>query len=81
MRGGEMVLDVSFEDASWNGLPMKFEAGTPNIADAIGLGAAIDYLTTLGMENVRNHEIDLTRYALEKFHLVLHSMEIDFAVV
>ena len=46
---------------------MKFEAGTPNIADAIGLGAAVDYLSGLGMENVRQHEIELTGYALERF--------------
>ncbi|MCH7625480.1 MAG: aminotransferase class V-fold PLP-dependent enzyme, partial [Chloroflexi bacterium] len=47
LRGGEMVLEVTYEDASWNDLPMRFEAGTPNIADAIGLGAAIDYLNDI----------------------------------
>ncbi len=66
MRGGDMVREVSYEDASWNDLPMKFEAGTPNIADAIALGASVDYLNALGMDNVRQHEIDLTRYALER---------------
>jgi cysteine desulfurase/selenocysteine lyase len=66
MRGGDMVREVSYEDASWNDLPMKFEAGTPNIADAIALGASVDYLNALGMGNVRQHEIELTRYALER---------------
>lgn len=67
LRGGEMVLEVSYEDASWNALPWKFEAGTPNIAGAVGLGAAIDYLTDLGMENIRDHDIEITRYALDSF--------------
>ena len=67
LTGGEMVLAVSYEDASWNELPMRFEAGTPNIADAIGLGAAVDYLQELGMENVREHEVALTKYALDAF--------------
>ena len=48
LTGGEMVLQVTYEKASWAGLPWKFEAGTPNIADSIGLGAAVDYLTALG---------------------------------
>ena len=67
LLGGEMVLEVTYEDASWNDLPMRFEAGTPNIADAIGLGAAIDYLNEIGMQNVRDHEIQLTQYALNAF--------------
>ncbi len=67
MFGGDMILTVSYEDASWNDLPYKFEAGTPNIADAIATGAAVDYLSELGMENVRAHEVDLTAYALECF--------------
>jgi len=67
LTGGEMVLEVSYDRASWNDLPMRFEAGTPNIADAIGLGAAIDYLDALGMENVREHEAELTGYALNAF--------------
>lgn len=65
--GGEMVLEVSYEKATWNDFPMRFEAGTPNIADAIGLGAAVDYLENLGMTQVRNHELDITRYALNAF--------------
>ncbi len=67
MRGGEMVLEVWYDRATWNDLPMKFEAGTPNIADAIGFGAAIDYLNALGMDAIRAHEIRLTEYALELF--------------
>ena len=67
LTGGEMVLEVSYEDASWNDLPMRFEAGTPNIADAIALGAAVDYLEELGMDNVREHEVQLTDYALTAF--------------
>ena len=62
--GGEMVLEVWNDRATWNELPMRFEAGTPNIADAIALGAAVDYLETLGMESVRQHEVQLTEYAL-----------------
>lgn len=64
--GGEMISKVSFDRSSWNELPWKFEAGTPNIAGAIGLGAAVDYLQEIGMEKVRAHEVELTRYALEK---------------
>ena len=64
LRGGEMVLEVWYDHASWNELPMRFEAGTPNIADAIGLGAAIDYLEAIGMDNVREHEMRLTSHAL-----------------
>ena len=67
LTGGEMVLEVWFDRASWNELPMRFEAGTPNIADAIGLGAAIDYLQAVGMDNVRQHEKQLTEYALNAF--------------
>ena len=67
LTGGEMVLQVTYEKASWAGLPWKFEAGTPNIADSIGMGAAVDYLAGLGMENVREHEKQITAYALERF--------------
>ncbi len=67
LRGGEMVMEVWPDRATWNDLPMRFEAGTPNIADAVALGAAVDYLQALGMENVRQHEIDLTCYALKAF--------------
>ncbi|HUI00337.1 MAG TPA: cysteine desulfurase [Nitrososphaerales archaeon] len=64
--GGDMIKEVHMEGAKWNDIPYKFEAGTSNIADAIGLGAAIDYLDALGMDNVRRHEIELVEYAFEK---------------
>ena len=64
--GGDMIREVHKYETTWNDLPYKFEAGTPNIADVIGFGAALDYLSNLGMDNVRNHEIELTKYALEK---------------
>ena len=67
MLGGEMVREVRYDYATWNDLPMRFEAGTPNVADTIALGAAVDYLQALGMENVRQHEKQLTRYALDAF--------------
>lgn len=67
MFGGDMILTVSYDDASWNDLPYKFEAGTPNIADAIATGAAVDYLSALGMDNVLAHEEELTAYALDRF--------------
>ena len=65
LTGGDMVMEVTFEGASWNDLPYRFEAGTPNIAGSIGLGAAVDYLESLGMENVHRHETEITQYALE----------------
>jgi cysteine desulfurase/selenocysteine lyase len=67
MRGGDMVLEVWNDRATWNDVPNKFEAGTPNIADAIALGAAVDYLSGLGMDNVREHEKAITGYALKRF--------------
>ena len=67
LRGGEMVLEVWYDRATWNELPLRFEAGTPTVGDAIALGAAVDYLQTLGMENVRQHEVQLTQYALDAF--------------
>jgi cysteine desulfurase/selenocysteine lyase len=67
LRGGEMVLEVTYEKATWADLPMRFEAGTPSVADAIGLGAAVDYLSAIGMDNIRRHEVELTAYALERF--------------
>ena len=67
LRGGEMVLEVTYEKAIWADLPMRFEAGTPSVADSIALGAAVDYLTGLGMDQVRQHEIALTTYALGRF--------------
>lgn len=66
LGGGEMIRKVTFEGATWNDLPWKFEAGTPNIADVIAFGAAIDYLDALGMDNVRQHEAEITAYALDR---------------
>jgi len=62
--GGEMISRVRLEGATWNDVPWKFEAGTPNIADVIAFSAALDYLSALGMDNVRAHEQELTAYAL-----------------
>ncbi len=64
LGGGEMILNVTKEGFTTTDIPWKFEAGTPMVAEAVGLGAAIDYLPELGMENVRRHEIELTAYAL-----------------
>ena len=65
LGGGDMILRVTLEGSTWNELPWKFEAGTPSIAEAIGLGAAVDYLDRIGMENVHAHEQFITDYALE----------------
>ena len=65
--GGDMISSVTFEKTTYNVLPHKFEAGTPNIAGVIGLGAAIDYLTHIGLDNVAAHEHDLLTYATEQF--------------
>ena len=65
MGGGDMIKEVFKFHTNYNEVPYKFEAGTPNIADVVGFGAAIDYLEKIGMENVRKHEIDLTEYALK----------------
>jgi cysteine desulfurase/selenocysteine lyase len=61
--GGDMISSVTFEKTTWNVLPYKFEAGTPNIAGAVGFGAAVDYLTGVGIENVTAHEEELLAYA------------------
>jgi cysteine desulfurase/selenocysteine lyase len=66
LGGGHMISRVEREHSSWNELPWKFEAGTSAIAEAIGLGAAVDYLAAVGMEQVRAHERDLTLYGLER---------------
>ena len=64
--GGEMIASVSYTESTYNALPYKFEAGTPNIADTIALGVAIDYLNELGVENIAAHEHELTTYATEQ---------------
>jgi cysteine desulfurase/selenocysteine lyase len=66
LGGGDMISRVDFESSTWNELPWKFEAGTSAIAEGVGLGAAVDYLSGIGMERVRAHERDLTAYALER---------------
>jgi cysteine desulfurase/selenocysteine lyase len=66
MTGGEMILTVTLERSTWSEPPNKFEAGTPNIAGAIGLGAAVDYLSELGMRNVRAHEREIVEYAMRR---------------
>ena len=68
--GGDMIREVHKYETTWNDLPYKFEAGTPNVADVICFSAAIDYLVNIGIDNVRNHEIELTKYALEKMSKV-----------
>jgi cysteine desulfurase / selenocysteine lyase len=65
MGGGDMIRRVELEASTWNELPWKFEAGTPAIAAAIGLGTAVDYLSGLGMERVHRYEHFITHYALE----------------
>jgi len=64
--GGEMIRKVTVEETTWNELPYKFEAGTPPIGEAVGMGAAIDYLTAIGIEAIEQHERALTAYALER---------------
>lgn len=66
LGGGDMIKEVDKYETSYNELPYKFEAGTPNIADVVGFGASIDYLNRIGMPAVRTHEINLVRYAMER---------------
>jgi cysteine desulfurase / selenocysteine lyase len=68
MGGGDMISRVTLEKSTWNQLPYKFEAGTPSIAEAIGLGAAIDYLNTVGMEQIKQYTEQLTLFALSRLH-------------
>jgi len=68
--GGEMIREVHTTGASWKDLPYKFEAGTPNVSGAIGLGAAVDYLQNIGMTNVFDHEKEITGYALGRLREV-----------
>lgn len=70
LTGGDMIRNVGFDSVTWNDVPLKFEAGTPAFVEAIGLGAAVDYLDALGMENVRAHERELTAYALDQLRPV-----------
>jgi len=66
LTGGDMIKRVSYESTTYNELPWKFAAGTSNIADAIALGTAVDYLSAIGMSWVRAHELSVTAYALER---------------
>lgn len=66
MGGGDMISKVTLDGSTWNDLPYKFEAGTPSIAEAIGLGFAVDYLSEVGMDKIHEHEQIMTAYALER---------------
>jgi cysteine desulfurase/selenocysteine lyase len=68
--GGDMILEVSFNGTTWNELPYKFEAGTPNISGAIGLGAAIRYLSAIGMDRIAAHEHEVLSYMMEQLSSV-----------
>jgi cysteine desulfurase/selenocysteine lyase len=68
--GGDMIAEVSFEKTTYNQLPFKFEAGTPNIAGVIGLGAAIDFIQSIGFDEIHQHEIELTDYLLTALRAV-----------
>ncbi|HEY52354.1 MAG TPA: cysteine desulfurase [Caldilineae bacterium] len=70
LGGGDMIREVKMTGSSWNDLPYKFEAGTPAIAEVIGLGAAVDYLNDLDMDWVATHEREITTYAWEQIHQV-----------
>lgn len=70
MGGGDMIKSVHLHYSEWNDVPHKFEAGTPSMAEAIGLGAAVDYLAGLGMENVQAHEQAMAAYALDRLSTV-----------
>ncbi|MDG6997005.1 MAG: cysteine desulfurase [Nitrososphaerota archaeon] len=70
LLGGDMIKQVHREETQWNELPWKFEAGTSNIADVIGFSAAIEYLTNLGMQRIFEHEVDLSRIALEELQKI-----------
>jgi cysteine desulfurase/selenocysteine lyase len=66
MGGGEMIKEVTFDKTTYNDLPYKFEAGTPNIADTVAFKAALDFVNEVGKDNIRKHEEALTKYAMEK---------------
>jgi cysteine desulfurase/selenocysteine lyase len=68
MTGGDMISSVKREGSRWNELPWKFEAGTPNIADVIASSAALSYIESIGFDNIRAHELELTTYALKRLH-------------
>ena len=76
MAGGEMIREVHLRRSEFNSIPWKFEAGTPDISAAVGLGAAADYLMDLGMDNVREHERELVAYALDVLPRAVPSIQL-----
>ncbi len=72
MGGGEMIETVTMKSSTWNEVPYKFEAGTPNYVQAVGLGSAIDYINSIGINNISDHEKIITEYALNKLTLLDH---------
>lgn len=70
MGGGEMIKEVTFEKTTWNDLPYKFEAGTPNIADTVALKAAIDFVERIGKKQIRRHEDELLQYATSELEMI-----------
>ncbi len=70
MRGSDMIKEVQLTEAVWNDIPWKFEAGTPNVEGAVGFSAAIDYLNKVGLNDIQNHEEELSKYAVEKLNEV-----------
>lgn len=70
LGGGEMIRHVEYGSSTWNDLPWKFEAGTPSVGDAVGLGAAVDYLQAVGMETIAEHDGRLARYAVERLRQI-----------
>ena len=70
LTGGSMIENVTMESATWAPAPRKFEAGVPNMAQAVGLGAALTYLTAMGMDNIHQHELSLTKYLLEGLSVI-----------
>jgi cysteine desulfurase / selenocysteine lyase len=70
LGGGEMIRHVGYEASTWNDLPWKFEAGTPSVGDAVGLGAAVDYLQAVGMDVIAEHDGRLARYAMERLRSI-----------
>lgn len=68
LTGGSMIESVTMTTATWAPAPRKFEAGVPNMAQAVGLGVALEYLTSVGMDEIHKHEVDLTRYGIEKMN-------------
>jgi cysteine desulfurase/selenocysteine lyase len=68
LTGGSMIESVTMTTATWAPAPRKFEAGVPNMAQAVGLGVALEYLTSVGMDEIHKHEVELTRYGIEKMN-------------